>query len=239
MYSPWRKRVKMAVVAIAAVAAVVWAIWWIAAPGGITDIDPERYPVRGIDVSSHNGPIDFDQVAESGIHFAMIKATEGATFLDPSFSGNYRNAKAAGLKVGAYHFFRFETSGYMQALNLLNSVRGLDLDLPLVIDIEEWGNPYTRPTATIRQEVREMAEILVSEGYGVMIYTNKDGHSRYVEGYLDDLPLWICSFTDPPTSAQWHLWQFSHKGKVPGIKGRVDLNTFIGDTAQFNAYTSK
>ena len=97
--------------------------------------DPERYEVRGIDVSAHNGEIDFPIVRDDGYEFVLIKATEGATFKDRRFISNLRRAREAGLKVGAYHFFRFDTPGYMQGLNFLNSVKARALDLPLVIDV--------------------------------------------------------------------------------------------------------
>ena len=75
------------------------------------------YEIVGIDVSAHNGDIDFDRVKAEGIEFVFIKATEGSTFKDKRFVDNVRKARKAGLKVGAYHFFRFDTPGYMQGLN--------------------------------------------------------------------------------------------------------------------------
>ena len=88
------------------------------------DIDLQQYPISGIDVSAHNGDIDFIKIAQSGIDFVFIKATEGATFKDSRFHDNYNNARKARLKVGAYHFFRFNIDGKLQALNILNSIKG-------------------------------------------------------------------------------------------------------------------
>ncbi len=114
-----------------------------------------------------------------GIGFVYVKATEGADFKDASFGANINAARRAGLKVGAYHFFRFDSSGYLQKLNLLHSVRGRHLDLPLVIDVEEWTNPVNRSTDQTVGRIKEMAEELRAEGYRVMLYTNKDGYSRF------------------------------------------------------------
>lgn len=193
-------------------------------------------PVMGIDVSSHNGDIDFDTIAGQGFIFTIIKATEGSTFKDPAFHINYKRAKRAGLKIGAYHFFRFETSGQMQAINLLNSVRGRHLDFPLIIDIEEWGNPYSRPTDDIVDRLSEMISCINAAGYPVMLYTNKDGLARFISGRFDDIPLWICSFTLPQADTPWTLWQFTHRGELDGIKGKVDIDAFAGSADQFDLW---
>lgn len=66
----------------------------------------ELYPVRGVDVSSYQGKIDWNVIASQGISFAFVKATEGSSLVDPCFASNYGNAAAAGLQVGAYHFFQ-------------------------------------------------------------------------------------------------------------------------------------
>lgn len=198
-------------------------------------IEPD-FPVKGIDVSSHNGDIDFDTLSAQGISFTLIKATEGSTFKDPSFHSNYSKAAKAGLKIGAYHFFRFETPGHMQAINLLNSVRGRKLDFPLIIDIEEWGNPYVRPTEEITGELSEMIDYITSSGYPVMLYTNKDGHNRFIQGRFDTIPLWICSLTDNPADTVWTLWQYSHRGGLRGFGGNVDLNVFRGSEQQFERW---
>ena len=70
------------------------------------NVNRYRYPIAGIDVSKHNGNIDFKQVRDDDYQFVFIKATEGKTYKDDAFDRNYRGARDAGLKVGAYHFFR-------------------------------------------------------------------------------------------------------------------------------------
>lgn len=165
---------------------------------------PETYPVRGIDISAHNGEVDFGRVADSGMEFVIMKATEGATFKDSRFGANYRAAREAGLKVGAYHFFRFDVDGSLQAMNLINSLNGRPLDLPVMIDIEEWTNPDDVSTPDILRRISGMVDHLQRSGYDVALYTNKDGHRRFIDNCFSDLPLWICSFTDPPSKRQWH-----------------------------------
>lgn len=201
------------------------------------DPDRSRYPIRGIDISAHNGIIDFTRVAADSITFVYIKASEGDTFRDAAFTDNHARALAAGLHVGAYHYFRFDCEGWRQAANLLRAVGNLPLDLPLAIDLEEWRNHPATPTGEVIVRLHGMVDYLRGAGRRVIIYTNKSGHHRFIRAHFDDLPLWICSFTDPPLpQADWTLWQHSHKGHISGIPGPVDLNTFCGDTLAFRRW---
>lgn len=188
----------------------------------------ELYQVRGIDLSSHNGDVDFKAVKADGIEFVVLKATEGASFKDARFARNYREAVEAGLKVGAYHFFRFDVNGTVQAMNLLHSIGSRMLDLPLMIDVEEWTNPDDFDTDDVLADLEQMVDCLVDNGYRVILYTNKAGQRRFLRDRFSNLPLWICSFTDPPTKEAWHIWQYDHRGSVAGIRGRVDMNVFNG-----------
>lgn len=224
----------MAIALISLTAAIVW----LATDNRGRDIisrgpDKSVYPVTGIDISAHNGTVNFEQVAADSIDFVMIKATEGATFKDRAFADNYRRARKAGLKTGAYHFFRFDTPGHMQALNLLHSVRGRRLDMPLAIDVEDWTNPDNQPVEAVLERLREMTDYLQLHGYPLIIYTNKNGLDRYFEGQPRDIPLWICSFSQPDNALRWHLWQHTHRGNVSGIEGLVDLNTFNGSRSEW------
>lgn len=194
--------------------------------------DAAIYPIKGIDISAHNGPVDFDALTGDSIDFVLLKASEGTAFKDANFHANYRLARRAGMTVGAYHFFRFDASGYMQALNFLHSVRGKQLDLPLVIDIEEWTNPDDRTTLAIIKQLRQLIEMLEQAGYNVMLYSNKDGYNRFIRGNFDRYPLWIASLTDTPTG-NWQLWQYTHRGAVKGIDSRVDINTFNGSRSSW------
>lgn len=200
------------------------------------DIDRSRYPVVGLDLSSHNGLPDFDSIAAAGVRFVFLKASEGETFRDQTFIRNYAAARGAGIPVGAYHFFRFDCDGRSQAENLLEATRDCRFELPLAIDIEEAGNPPTFSTELVVSRLEAMIATLKSAGAEVIVYTNKNGFARFLQNSFiaqDDRPdLWICSFTNPPLPrATWLFWQHSHISHVPGIKGKVDLNTFNGDMA--------
>lgn len=201
-------------------------------------IERERYPVCGIDISAHNGNIDFDEIVADSIDFVMIKATEGTNFKDSRFHDNYRKARQAGLLIGAYHFFRFDTDGKMQGLNFVHTIRGKHFDFPLIIDVEEWGNTKSTDTNLIVERLQALIDHLETECYSVMIYTNKDGYARFIRDRFEDYPLWICSFTDPPLDddERWTLWQYSHWGSVDGIDTEVDLNTFNGSRDQWDRW---
>lgn len=223
------KAIAIGIIALtaAAIAAVV-GYRALASKGAHVDVDRSIYPERGIDISAHNGIIDFARVAADSITFAYIKASEGGSWRDSQFERNYREARSAGLKVGVYHFFRFDVPGWKQSVNILNAVGSRHLDLPIAIDVEEWGNPGEYTTEYIVQNLRSLVELLRRSGREPIIYTNKNGYYRFVRGRFDDLALWICSFTTPPLPARtpWHLWQHSHHGHVDGVHGPVDLCTF-------------
>ncbi len=199
----------------------------------------DAYAIRGIDVSAHNGDIDFAAVAADGIGFVMIKATEGTDWQDRALTRNYFRAREAGLKVGLYHFFRFDSPGDLQALNFADAASLRPVDMPLVIDLEEFGNPRFTPTRQVLARLDTCLSHLRRRGYDVMLYTNKRGYSRFVEGRYDTIPLWLCSLEDgSPDARTWTFWQHSHRGRVAGIRGNVDLNVFHGDSAAFASFLS-
>ncbi len=216
-------------------ALLVWAALWAYRTFLTTPpyVDPVRYPVRGIDVSAHNGDIDMKKVAGQGYEFVFIKATEGVDFKDRKFRENYENAGQAGLKRGVYHFFRFDRDGVDQALNLLRAVNGRHPELGLVIDVEKAGNPDSIPTRDVIGRLAEMVDYLHLLGQRVTFYTNREGYYEYLAETFPGQPLWICGFSENPINAEWSFWQYDHHGKVDGIKGDVDLNAFCGTPAEW------
>ncbi len=205
--------------------------------GGEGVTPPEdRYPIRGIDISAHNGEVDFAAVRRAGYRFVMIKATEGSAFKDRRFNVNIFRARKAGLKVGAYHFFRFDATGYMQALNFLHSLRGQKLDMPVVIDIEQWTNPTYRPNKRVVATLLTLIREIERRGLKVMLYTNKDGYDDFINDKLEDFPLWMCSFGDIAANVDWCIWQYSHRGSVDGVDGKVDVNVFNGSEAEWERW---
>lgn len=203
------------------------------------EVDFSKYPVRGIDVSSHNGKIDFDKVRESGIGFVWIKVSEGETFRDASFSRNYEAAEKAGLRTGAYHFFRFDCDGVMQAMNLCKALNGVRPGMGVALDVELENNATDVDDDVIVSNLESMADYLAMRGLPVTFYTNKEGYSRFIKDRFSEYPIWICSFSDgePMDDGEsWVFWQFSHTGKVDGIDGKVDENVFNGSAADLRRF---
>ena len=195
--------VSVAFVAIFAI--LVFACWWAWLEFRTSPpyVDFNRYPIKGIDISRHNGMMNFEAIAEDDVRFVFIKASEGATHRDENFNLNYSKAVRAGLAVGA------------------------------VIDVEDYGNATGIETEVIVDELSSMADYLSMKGHRVIIYTNKDGYYDYIYGRLGLYPLWICSFSEVPISAEWTFWQYNHRGRVKGIKGDVDLNVFSGSEKEW------
>lgn len=208
---------------------------------GEVAIDRSKYPIVGIDISSHNGEIDFYKVKNEGYNFVIIKASEGEEYLDQSFASNYNRARANDLKVGAYHFFRKGTNGTNQAKNFVEAVGWRKLDLPLVIDIEDEQNDNVADDIALKN-LNAMIDNLQSRGFKVMIYTNGKGYKKYVQDRQQvNIDVWLCSFKDPDEIKHipHQLQQYSHHGKVKGIDGDVDLNVFNGSEKQWEEWLLK
>ena len=72
-----------------------------------------------------------------------------------------------------------------------------------------------------------------------IIYTNLEGYKDYIEGHFDDYEIWICRICTEPNNSHWTFWQYSHKGRIDGIEGKVDLNTFNGNIDEFIDYVNQ
>ena len=229
-------------ICLTAIAAVLGtAGWWVWNRWFSEQANPSisEYPVRGIDISAHNGEINFAVLKEQGVNFAYIKATEGTDFIDRRFVANAVGLRKAEIPTGAYHFFRFDTDGELQAWNFIRAIRGRNFELPPAIDLEEWGNDKSVATVHVKTSLRDFLSVLRDEGYSPIIYTNKDGYNRFLKRDLIEYPIWICSFSDPPGDPErWHIWQFSHRGTLDGISGYVDLNTIKPSSPLFEKIRS-
>lgn len=227
----WLRRTLLTAIAIAVAGGIGFAVWrlWIHPVVAISIVE---YPIRGIDVSAHNGDIDFSRVRDDSISFVYIKATEGVSFVDSTFERNYERALTAGIPVGAYHFFRFDMNGTLQAKHLLRNISGKVFDLPLVIDVEQHGNPEV-VTGSVLFRLRDMVDYLRIVNPNIIIYTNANGYERFYQGNFEDCDLWICRFRQLDPNLPWLMWQYSHWGSVTGVEGDVDLDVFNGQQAAF------
>jgi lysozyme len=204
--------------------------------------DRNRFPIRGIDISSHQQQIDWVQLDRSTIDFIVMKATEGGNFQDSRFQTNWQHARQQGTIVGAYHFFTFCKSGREQAQNYINTVPKEPKTLPPIIDLEFSGNCRTQPTsAALTTELNTFIEI-VKKFYRKqpILYVTHEFYDRYLYNREIAQSIWISdfySFNKLPILAdgkQWLFWQYSERGRIAGIATLVDLNVFNGDKIQFD-----
>jgi lysozyme len=201
---------------------------------------PENYKVCGIDVSYYQGKIDWQRVKamhEDSIHitFAFIKATEGLLKSDPYFKRNWREGPKAGIVCGAYHYFRPELSGKLQARFFLQNVKTEKGDLPMVVDVEELDKV---PPEKMREQLTEfISYIKAKTNIEPIIYSGLTFYQDYLSGYFDTNTLWIAHYYEPELkiskTAKWKFWQHSGRARVNGINCIVDFDVFKGDSLSF------
>lgn len=223
-----------------AVSIVFAALGTLAVWMGFRSYTPDEtcYPLLGVDVSHHQGRIDWPAVAADGVDFAYLKATEGGDHRDREFTRNWEAARAAGLAVGAYHFFTFCRAGAEQADNVLATVPVAVDALPLAVDLEFGGNCDRVPTVeTLGRELRAfLGPVEAAYGKPVVLYVTPE----FLDAYRTALPtrgLWRRSLLRvPDDAAPWRLWQYHNRARIDGIVGPVDLDTFDGDRVAFDAW---
>lgn len=204
---------------------------------------PQSYPVHGIDVSRWQGAIDWRQARANGVNFAFLKATEGGDHLDPLFRAHWDGARAAGVPVGAYHFYYHCRPAAEQARWFIRNVPRAAGALPPVLDIE-W-TPFSPtctdrpPAAEVRAEAANFLRIVEAHyGQAAIIYSTPDFWTR---NEMWKLPgkheFWLRSVTQHPSDRyagqHWTFWQYSGTGTLPGVSGKADLNVFAGSEASW------
>ena len=183
----------------------------------------------GIDLSHHNGDVDWDALETAPLDFIYLKATEGRDWTDADFQQNWIEASRRGYAVGAYHFYILCKPWEAQAVNFIRAVEVRDGTLPPAVDLEYAHNckPF-RDEAGTKAELQAFLDRLEAE-YGAVpvLYTTKEFHADWIAGSFDRYPLWIRSVDGAP-DMPYAIWQYSMRGKVAGIKGDVDLNVAAG-----------
>ncbi|MGM9636667.1 MAG: GH25 family lysozyme [Eubacteriales bacterium] len=203
------------------------------------------YPVRGVDVSAYQGEIDWSVLGED-LDFAFLKATEGSTHVDRYFESNYEGARACGLRVGAYHFFSFDSPGAEQAANFIGVVESYDDMLPPVVDVELYGDYFDQPPADKRAVVDRLSALLerLEEHYGLtpILYATEESYDLFLSEDFADYDLWIRNVVCRPKISGWVFWQYCNRGRLDGYSGEeryIDLNVFYGTREEFREYGRK
>ena len=189
----------------------------------------------GIDVSHHQGLIDWEAVAATKVQFVFLKATEGSTHVDRRFARNLRGARRAGIAVGAYHFLNAKSTIASQFANFYEHASPEKLDLLPVVDVE-WSGVKGWNSQQLRDSLSLVVR-LVEEYYGCqpLIYADEKLFYRHLKGYFDSYPLFIARYQKAqpqlPFARRYYLWQSSENGHVAGISGHVDLDMFTPGTS--------
>lgn len=189
---------------------------------------------KGIDVSKHQGKIDWKRVKASGVDFAVLRAGYGKydNQKDEFFEENYKNAKQEGIKVGAYHYSYAKSveDAKKEAEIFLKWIDGKQLEYPVAFDVEE-KNQSERGKQFVSDIIRAFCETVERAGYYVCIYANK----YWLENYIDDdckekYDTWLAQWSEKATyGGSYGLWQYSSQGGIDGISGRCDLDESYKD----------
>ena len=231
-------RLVLALLLLNAVLLLLWS-------QGILLLNHPRQTVRGVDVSHYQGEINWPMLAGQDIRFAFIKATEGNAGWDERFADNWQGAWAAGLRVGAYHFFSFDSPGTTQAENFIAAVPAEPNALPPVIVVEGYGQYRWRlpDAASVVPQLEAMARTL-REAYGrrPILYCNRATYRAYIDGRFGDCDIWYRDTFEIPSlhgGRPWTFWQYTDRGRLEGYRGEekyIDLNVFCGTEAEFERY---
>lgn len=186
---------------------------------------------NGIDVSVHNGYIDWKKVKAAGKDFAIIRSGYGDTLSYPGqkdsrFESNYKAARAAGLKVGIYHYMYATTvsGAKREAQGFLNCIRGkTPLEMPVALDIEERAQ-YNLPSRTVEAIAKAFIDVVEAAGYYCVLYSYESFlTAKFSAAFRAKYDIWCANISRTPSIA-YGIHQHSFTGIVPGISGRVDLN---------------
>ncbi len=183
--------------------------------------------ILGIDVSHHQGSIDWKKVkkAKPDLAFVYVKCTEGKDYVDPKFKVNAEGASSQGYKVGAYHYFRMTSSAHDQFDSFKKQMDAVHIDLVPMVDVERGdGKP--------RKELQDSLQVLLAlleDAYGKkpMIYGTNRSYNEYCAPEFNYYPLYIGRYgkNKPVVTGPSHytIWQFSESAKIPGIPKPVDM----------------
>ncbi|MCL2087225.1 MAG: hypothetical protein FWH05_06500 [Oscillospiraceae bacterium] len=190
-----------------------------------------KVSIRGIDVSYAQGDINWEQVPLSGAEFVIIRAGRGTVSdewpmrEDTHFRQNIEGALSVGLDVGVY-FYSYAKSvreAREEARFYVSLLEEYEITYPVILDIEE-DMDITQQEAT--RIVQTFFEILIENNYYPMLYSYKTWLEKYIEPrVLDTYAIWLAQLGRTVTyEGPYHIWQFSHNGRINGIEGPVDLN---------------
>lgn len=186
---------------------------------------------RGIDISEFQGEIDFEEVRRSGIEAVYIRVGAGE-YTDEYFAENYERAKAAGLKIGFYHYVtaRSVEEGRRQARFFASLAAGREPDMRLAMDFEYFGSLSVSQINAISEAYLDKLTALTKRE--AVIYSDlSNARNIFSRALAEKYPLWAAQYgaDEPSANGKWREWvgfQYTDEGRVGGIYGNVDRNIF-------------
>lgn len=191
--------------------------------------------MKGIDVSKWNGVINWNEVKKDGVEFAIIREGYGKKDpkqIDKKFYDNYNGAKSAGIHVGVYHYSYADSvdDAVKEAQFCLENIHGLDLDFPVIFDIED-KEQLKLDTRQRTDIVKAFCSEIEKAGYYAMFYCNLNWLNNYL--YRDELlpkyDLWLAQWDVGEPAVHCGMWQKSDCGRISGINGNVDIDIAYKD----------
>lgn len=192
--------------------------------------------VLGIDVSKWNGEIDWDKVKNAGVEFVIIRcgyrgSVSGSLVEDPYFAANIKGATAAGLKVGVYFFTQAvnEVEAVEEASMVISLVRDYNLEYPVFIDTEGAGGNGRADRLDVEERTKvceAFCATVKNAGYKAGVYASRNWYNQRLEtAGLEKYVIWLAEYRSAPLyQGYYQMWQYTSKGKVDGISGKVDMN---------------
>lgn len=190
---------------------------------------PEGFPAFGIDVSHHQGEIEWEKLFvkeryDTIIHFVYCKATEGSDHLDTQWKKNRAELQRLNIPNGAYHFFSPQTEPRPQAAHFLAHWKKSDLDLPPVLDVESEGFSDEDLIAKMKIWLKVVED---KTGMRPIIYTSLNFFETKFINDFKNYKFWIAAYSRKPEcidDSRIIHWQYSEAGELPGFAEKVDLN---------------
>ena len=190
--------------------------------------------VMGIDISKHNGNIDWNAVKNSGVQYVILRcgyrgSASGVLVEDQKFKRNIQGATAAGLKVGIYFFSQAvnEVEAVEEASMTLSLIKNYRITYPVYIDVESANGRADGISKAARTSViNAFCQTIRNSGYTPGLYANKNWLTEKINtGALGGCKIWLAQYVAAPTyGGRYEMWQYSSRGSIAGIKGNVDLN---------------
>ena len=188
----------------------------------------------GIDVSHHQGKIDWAQVKASGVEFAIIRAgyrgqTSGGIYEDAYFKTNMKGAIANGIKVGVYFYSTAinETEALEEAAWVVKKIAPYSVTYPVVYDFEDFNSKRCVNVggAEATRNANTFLNYVKANGYEPMMYANKNDITNRMSRSSFSCKFWLAHYTSQTDyTGNVNMWQYTSKGTVPGISGWVDMN---------------